>query len=193
MPIDTAFIRTLEGFDPEGNANVPVDESGVPLGTSGVTLPGGIDLGQQDLASLRKLGLDPKFINQIKPYVGLKGKVALDALNTNPLQVDPVNAERLSEEVMSRDFSRLANEFEKASGRPFNELPPSIQTVIASVGHQYGNLAKKTPNFWSQVTTGKFDKALENLRNFGDKYPTRRNKEADLFQQGIISTFLEGQ
>jgi len=56
--------------------------------------------------------------------------------------------------------------------------------VITSVAFQYGNLATETPNFWRQVTSGDWDGAVGNLRNFGDAYGSRRNREADYFETG---------
>ena len=58
--------------------------------------------------------------------------------------------------------------------------------MIASVSFQYGvALNRRTPNFWWQITNGDWDGALANLRNFGDRYDTRRNKEADLLAPTI--------
>ena len=42
----------------------------------------------------------------------------------------------------------------------------------------------KVKNFWTQVTSGQWDKALSNLRDFKDDYGTRRNSEADLLSGG---------
>ena len=74
----------------------------------------------------------------------------------------------------------------------FHDLSDECQTVVASVAFQYGRLEVATPNFWRQVTTGYWLAALENLRDFGDRYPTRRNKEADLLQGSPEIQLLEG-
>ena len=61
-----------------------------------------------------------------------------------------------------------------------------LVNVVSSVGFQYGsNLAKATPRFWDAVTNGRWQDAVDELRNFGDSYSTRRNKEADLLQKAI--------
>ena len=65
----------------------------------------------------------------------------------------------------------------------FDQLDDICQTVIASVSFQYGNLSIRTPNFWQQIISGNWSAALKNLRDFGDKYSTRRNIEADLLAQ----------
>jgi hypothetical protein len=41
------------------------------------------------------------------------------------------------------------------------------------------------PNFWGDVTQGRWDEATQTLRNFGDRYPARRNEEANLLEQAI--------
>jgi GH24 family phage-related lysozyme (muramidase) len=71
------------------------------------------------------------------------------------------------------------------STKSFSQLPPEAQTVIASVSFQYGDLATRTPTFWGHVTNERWQKAVDELRNFGDRYPTRRGKEADLLQGAI--------
>ena len=75
----------------------------------------------------------------------------------------------------------------KASGVDFAQLPAPMQTVIASVAFQYGDLASRTPKFWAQVVARDWSSALANLRNFGDSYGTRRRKEADLLSSQIAS------
>ena len=69
------------------------------------------------------------------------------------------------------------------NGIKFSNLPSEIQTVIASVTFQYGiNLNLRAPKFWKAVTAQDWNKTLSILRNFGDKYGTRRNKEANLLE-----------
>jgi hypothetical protein len=55
------------------------------------------------------------------------------------------------------------------------------------VAFQYGDLARRTPNFWRQVTEKKWADVIANLRNFGDHYATRRNVEADLLQDWLYN------
>ena len=66
-------------------------------------------------------------------------------------------------------------------------------TVIASVAFQYGKLEKETPNFWRQVTNDDWGAAVKNLRNFGDRTPTRRNKEANYFEATEPKESLESK
>ncbi|WP_117035089.1 pesticin C-terminus-like muramidase [Klebsiella pneumoniae] len=66
------------------------------------------------------------------------------------------------------------------------ETYPKSDLFNKAVAYQYGtNLASATPNFWSQVTNGQWQEAINNLNNFGDAYPTRRRSEAALIQSDL--------
>jgi hypothetical protein len=68
----------------------------------------------------------------------------------------------------------------------FLELPLEARTAIGDVAYQYGpNLEQRLPDFWGDVTQGHWDEATQTLRDFGDRYPDRRNEEADLLEQAI--------
>jgi nucleoid-associated protein YgaU len=41
------------------------------------------------------------------------------------------------------------------------------------------------PRFWNDVAQGRWTNVVQKLRDFGDRYPTRRNAEADLLQRAI--------
>lgn len=58
------------------------------------------------------------------------------------------------------------------------------QTAITSLYFQYGTAdpAKRTPNYWRQITTGDWDGAYANLMDFKDKYGPRRWDEAALLK-----------
>ena len=69
---------------------------------------------------------------------------------------------------------------------PFGQLPEPFQTAIVDLAYQYGpRLNLRTPNFWSDITTGNWNRAVGELRDFHDAYPTRRNREADRMQLGL--------
>jgi hypothetical protein len=43
----------------------------------------------------------------------------------------------------------------------------------------------KTPNFWNGVISNDWNKVTNELNDFGDKYSTRRKKEAKLLNSKI--------
>ena len=174
--IDMAFIARLEG-GPATRGYVPDPEHS----RSGVTIGTGFDLGQQ-----KNLDMLPKDLAQrLAPYLGLIGAKAVARLQTLPLNVSADDACRIDEAYKAPFIARLSSDYSKAAGRPCDALPAPMQTVIASVAFQYGNLAIRTPKFWAQVVAGDWKAAESNLRNFGDRYSTRRCKEADLLASAL--------
>ncbi len=183
--IDFNFISDREGGrrttgyvpDPEGS------RSGVTIGT-------GIDLGQMGESDLEQFDFPSGLKDKLRPYLGIIKFEAVSLLNSMPLQVTDAEAELIDKQVKSRFLRGLERKFNDAAANRFDELPDGVQTVIASVAFQYGDLRTKTPNFWRQITTSDWQGAYSNLRNFGDKYPTRRNLEADLLQSSLKESGL---
>ncbi|MCG7545390.1 pesticin C-terminus-like muramidase [Pseudoalteromonas sp. MM17-2] len=176
--VDFDFIEELEGNSLKGY--VPDAENS----KSGVTIGCGFDLGQRSEANIKKhfpVSLAEKLI----PYCGLKGEKALKALSKEPLEVSEVQVRHINQYAKYHALRKLQSEWLEATGSSFAILCPKKQTVIASVAFQYGTLATRTPNFWRQITTGDWEGALMNLLNFGDRYSTRRHKEADLLASAI--------
>jgi hypothetical protein len=100
--------------------------------------------------------------------------------------VDQADADALDNAIHQSIFDSVSNSFDAASNDTFTSLPSQAQTVIADLAIQYGpGLPTATPNFWNDVTSGHWQDAVDELRNFGDAYPTRRNAEANLLQQAI--------
>ena len=187
--INYKFLQHLEG-KPSNFGYIPKDTKGGV--ESGVTIATGIDLGGQNAESITELGME-RMLKQLQPYLGLKGQSAKDYLRSNPLNLKSQDVKDLDLALQNQRVARLEKQFNNSSKVKFAELPSEYQTVLTSVAHQYYDLPKRTPNFWKQMTGGQYDKALGNLRDFGDEYGTRRNKEADLFQRGLIKQFLAGE
>lgn len=174
--IDMAFIARLEG-GPVTRGYVPDPEHS----RSGVTIGTGFDLGQQN-----NLNMLPKDLcDRLAPYLGLIGMKAVARLQTLPLNISIDDARRIDEAYKAPFIERLSSDYGKAAGCAFDALPAAMQTVIASVAFQYGNLASRTPKFWAQVVAADWKAAESNLRHFGDRYSTRRCQEADLLASAL--------
>ena len=192
LQIDYKFISQLEGGQ--------ILKGYVPLpqrSKSGVTIATGFDLGQRNQADLKKLNLPASLITKLTPYLGLKQQQAQKALNTSPLTISILEASLIDKAVKAEHVGTLTLKYNAAtplktkksasSNKPiqtkatFRSLPKQAQTVIASVSFQYGvNLQSRTPKFWKAVTNENWKAAIKILKNFGDIYSTRRNKEAAL-------------
>jgi hypothetical protein len=181
--IDFSFISSLEGGQ-QLTGYVPA--SGVS--NSGVTVATGFDLGARNEADLKKLNLSLSLITKLKPYLGLKKTAASTALKNSPLAITKADADSIDKAVKSEATNLLIQRYNaaiKPTQNNFSQLPKEAHTVIASVAYQYGNLATRAPKFWKAVTDQDWADTVKKLKNFGDQYPTRRNKEATLLQ-GIV-------
>ena len=174
--VDWTFIADKEG----GNRTIGYvpDSKG---SNSGVTIDTGFDIGQHNVHDLENIGLDKALIEKLTPYLQLTGSKAKDKLSSMPLNITVPESESIYQAAKSSSLEKLKNDYDAASIVPFDALPSEAQTVIASVAFQYGNLAKKTPSFWEFGIKQDWRGSEELLRNFKDRYPARRNSEADLF------------
>lgn len=178
--IDHEFIQRLEGFRVEGY--VPMS-GGVPLGQSGVTIGSGVDLGHWTAEQLLRRGTPRDVVDRLRPYFGLRGYAAVQALREQPLRLATQDAAVLSTRISADIIAAVATRYDTAAKRAgslrWSALPEPCRTVVASVAYQYGPaLSVRTPNFWRQVTSGQWGAATANLENFGDAYATRRRTEA---------------
>jgi len=164
---------------------------------SGVTVGTGVDLGARNMNDLDRLDLSDELKAKLEPYLGKQGQAAADYLAENPLTLTADEVKELDRAVKGQALDSVVKEYNNAvtalneadgGSRPmFADLPREMQTVIASVGFQYGSLKTATPNFFAQVTEQRWDDAKANLEDFGDRYPSRRGREAELLGQGIAT------
>ncbi len=190
--IDWDFIAQQEGRAVQ-DGYVPNPEGS----QSGVTVATGVDLGARDMDDLNRLGLSDALKEKLEPYLGLRQQEAVDFLEENPLRLTAAEVQELDRAVKTQTLDQLVsgynaevaerNAADGGNRQTFEELPQEMQTVIASVHFQYGSLETATPNFFNQVIDQQWDDALANLRDFGDSYSSRRNREADLLARGIAS------
>lgn len=184
--IDWDFISSLEGTrilegyvpDPDGSK-------------SGVSIATGFDIGQNSVSDLNNLALSAALVTKLTPYVELKGQAAVTKLKETPLTITEDEAKEIDKKVKAKSVDTLRGRYDSAPDNTnhikFDDLASQAQTVIASVHFQYGNLGTKTPKFWKAVATQDWTEAVKLLRNFGDRYPTRRGKEADLLEQIVTN------
>ena len=168
--INWNFIEDLEG-----NLNIGHQ----PSENSGVTIGSGFDLKGKQESDLKDMGFDVDLIDKLKPYLGLTGADAATAIETNNLMLSPEETSRVNRLSKKYYTDYIIDQYE-STGKKFNKLSPEQQTVIMSVGYQYGNLKTRTPKFWKGVINDDWDSVVNELRDFGDDYGTRRGKEADL-------------
>jgi len=187
--VDWEFIGALEGN--RINGYIPKNtKTGKILGKSGVTIGTGVDLGSKNAAYFSEL--DKSIRDKLSPYFGLKGTAAANKLKAEPLGLTKEEVIKINKITKKSEIANVKERWksaEKAENLPenFDDLPKWMATTVASVLFQYGNPAKKTPDFWRAVTSGDVPAIERELRDFDDKYPTRRNAEAD-YLTGTLNT-----
>ncbi len=184
--VDWDFIGEREGKAID-EAYVPKNKkTGEIIGQSGVTIGTGFDLGQHSRADLEKMGIPENVIRELDPYLGKKRMEADAYVNAHPLKLTPEQVREIDEKVQHTKQQQIEDAYnrDRAPGMPeFDDLTSAQQTVLTSVGFQYGDLSERTPKFWKQVTEGDWDGAIDNLNDFKDQHKPRRQLEADLLEK----------
>ena len=180
--IDTAFLGQQEGAA-KTTAYVPKDKAGKALDSSGVTIGTGVDLGSKDKNYFRYLD-DADLVAKLEPYFGKKKDAAISALNKTPLTLTADEVKKLDNYVKKLEFRTLKNKWNSSSDIKWEDLSSGKATAVASVYYQYGPAMFKH-NFWKQTTTGLWDAAYNNLMNYGDKYSSRRKREAAILKKDL--------
>ncbi len=205
---DLEFIRDHEATASEAlKAKIPEDEDGNPLGTSGVTIGYGVDLGQMSEDELQGLvgsgSINQDFADKISPYTVRKGSKAQDYLKAHPLvfkESDRAQLNALSDiryaHILYKVNINYYNATCETDARPhfMNELPRDAKTAIADVAIQYGgNLDDATPHFWTQITHNQWSEAAANLHDFHDDFRTRRHADEARLRRAISDGLKDGE
>ncbi len=177
LAIDFNFLKELEG----GLllSGYIIDSGNEP---TGVRIASGIELGSYTVEKLRALNINPILTGKLYPYIGKKGDEAKAYLKEFPLRLSENEAEILMKSAHQQKLEPLTRIYRKDSGNSLHHIPSAWQTVIASLELQYSGIHEKHPLFWRCVTEQSWDEALHLLRNFDDKFSTRRNTEADYIE-----------
>ncbi|WCE03475.1 pesticin C-terminus-like muramidase [Pseudoxanthomonas sp. JBR18] len=159
---------------------------------SGVTIGAGVDLGQQSAAGLTALNVPQNIINTLTPFFGLKGQDAVNAIAANggpPVLTTP-DATTLSNILMASTTTTVSTNFDAAtSGMTFGQLPEPAQTVIVDASYPSGpNLASSAPNFWGEITSGRWADAENELNHWYSNGTTDPRHAGDATKLGSAIT-----
>lgn len=177
--IDWGFIGTLEGNRLTGYVPDAANSK------SGVTVASGVDLGNMTAQEFGKLSSPLQL--KVRPYFGLKGAAASARLSQFPLSLSAQDAAELDSIAQTADLDNIIFHYATLSGKQFNDLTNAAQTVLASVGFQYGNVWDDCPKFWQAACDQNYVGMIAELNHFDDNYPTRRKKEADYLLRSLPS------
>ena len=187
--IDFARISGWEG----GNKNqsyVPWKE-GSTGNNSGVTVGSGVDFGQKNLQTLKRMGLSDELIAKLQNHIGLRQGAAKSYNNKNPLtftweEIDQINrgASLMHAEEAIRHWDKRVQQ-----SRPlypnaplFHEMTSPQQTLVFSrYYHQGSGWIQKHPELFNSILENNWDRVSEhwgrlikeNSKN-GNKWKTDR-------------------
>jgi hypothetical protein len=197
LQIDYGFIGGLEGNVLE--ANVPDPEGS----KSGVTVGTGVDLGNKNRKYFAGFE-NQELLDRFDEYYGLQGMEAFKYEDANPLTITQEESDALNAFIKGKTTQTLRSNFQETFGMDLADLPPELQTVVGSIGYQYGpsfmiddpttkEYDPETPAFVGLLdlvsknpgNVARYEEIVEELRYFGDRYGTRRKKEADYLQTYI--------
>ena len=187
VQVNFDFIRKSEGFETEGY--VPRSGEQV-LDSSGVTIGTGLDLGTKNMDYFKDFE-NKETLKKMEAYFGMQGQEAYDFEQANPLSLSEEETKALDNFVKGRELESIENSFLALTGKELSSMPPRLQTVIADLQFQYGSNYNRTPKFREIIKdiaedpqdADSYIPLMNELRDFGDKYDTRRNREADLIQE----------
>lgn len=201
MPIHSDFISDIlarfegvmrEGYVPcqrknffgRGNAA----DFGSPLGASGVTIGAGLDLGQQDDASLERMGLAGELRTLFRPYIGKKRVAAMRALAAAPLSISEEQCAALNRAVHADYIRRAAALYDRHAEQPFAAIPPQAQAVLTSLFYQLGSPFPSGghpgyPTVFAHLCRADWQAAVHELRTGFRRYASRRRREGDILAE----------
>lgn len=197
MAIHTAFIRAFlkkhEGR--ELIAYIPcrfrnftgrndLSKCGPVIGSSGVTVGSGLDLGQQNMADLDRMGLDLELVALFCPYLGKKRDVAIAVLSANPLTLTNEQCDAVDAAVHADYIRRAAIAYDQAMpDAPFALVPSQAQAVIVSLFYQLGAGVTRYPRTWRFLLDADWEAAARELESGFTRFAARRADEARLLRE----------
>jgi LysM repeat protein len=163
---------------------VPEDAKGV-IGKSGVTIAKGFDLGQVDLAGLKKLNFSESVFNKLSKYAGYKGQEALDFLNKEgSVELTKEEVKEINTKVGEREKEKLVKNFKKYIGRDFDKEPRHVQQALLLASYNLGDGLFKNPDkkdeagkvteegtktgFTAQLISKEYEAAADNLTTWNE-------------------------
>lgn len=181
--------RRLSGGTENYTGREPVTDYEA-MGSSGVTVGVGVDLGQQSALQLRRWGVSDGTIEAILIYIGLQCGAALRALRNRPLTLTPEQARELTDaehrgymdDVVAPWWDRGRHTLAYAS------LPWQVQAVVFSLVYQCGvrGAERRAPVTLTALRRGDWAKASAALLDrdgWGGEYLGRRAAEGRLLRE----------
>ncbi len=157
---------------------IPKNNQGTAHAKSGVTLGGGVDIGQIKITEFDDLaeaaGLDQTTRTQLASLVGLKGNDAKKKLDQiGELTLTKAQAEAFTKAKYKKIESELKKIYENnikdsglKNGRSYEQLSQEERTVLMSIAMNHGPAIKNMRKTVTYMYYEQYDKVIEELNNY---------------------------
>lgn len=195
QPVKTVKEKTIDAIYPQlklleddrTTGYVP-KKDGKVIGTSGVTIGMGLDLGAHSKADLTGMGIPTEIVTALEPYLGLKTDKAVNKLAAAPLTLTEAQVETINKKVKGSKYDKIKDKFKDRVGRSLEDEDDNVRQAIVLAGFNLGEsglLGEKTAtNFAKQLKDKKYTEAAANLKTWKESdvrgLKARRRAEGDL-------------
>lgn len=143
----------------------------VPIPGDGYTVGGGVNLSAQSSQGLLNMGADPATVSALSSVIGVYPP---DGSTTAPgITITTDQATALTTVVMNTYFNAVGQNYSNTcTFADFTDLPTQAQTALADLQYNLpGGVSSGAPNLWSQVTSGNWQAAINNLTGTNGQPP----------------------
>lgn len=160
---------------------------GEVLGASGVTVGTGLDLGQQTISGLRRMGIPEHILERLGLYVGLKKSDAVKALSAHPFSLSSSDVDTIDARVHREYVARIEQLYDRERTGPlvFADCPKQAQAVMTSVYYQLGAY-NGHPGYrilWGHFVRQDWCSAATELMTGFSRYASRRRAEGTILKE----------
>lgn len=111
-------------------------------------------------------------------------------IKANSSPIGQADLDAMDRGVLNDTTARVRDAYDSAQPpRPFDQLDPDKQTAIVDLAYQFGtNLAKAAPKFWGAATSGDWNGAVTELKDFYGPTiaPSRHDIQRRADEAGLI-------
>jgi hypothetical protein len=152
--IDLGHIKANEGYTTEVIVPPPGD---------GYTIGVGVNLSAQSQNGLLNMGVDPATVNAVASVIGVWPPNG--STDRPGISLSDTAATQLSMSVLNAYFNAVGSAYSNTcTFENFTALPTEGQTAIGDLQCNLpGGIQGNAPNLWTQITTGNWQAAIDNL------------------------------
>lgn len=181
--IDSIYSQLEYLEDNRTTGYVPAKDGKV-IGTSGVTIGMGLDLGAHSENDLTSMGIPKNIITALKPYLGLKGNAAVNKRTATPLTLKAEDVKTLNKKVKQDKYDKISRKFKNRVGRSLEDEAVNVRQAIILAGFNLGESglfgrdaytdknkkkhAKTTTNFATQLKNKQYSDAAVELKKWNE-------------------------